>query len=106
MGPVEVATVWAAVWRQRLKDRINNLGEGITNKITFVVRQNLPFKITNDMTISHKGTEYKIVDVYDFVFCSFMGDRHIICNFKRQILTDNKCYFVGDTFPQVINSVF
>ncbi|AYK68009.1 phage head closure protein [Bacillus velezensis] len=63
MGPVEVATVWAAVWRQRLKDRINNLGEGIANKITFVVRQNLPFKITNDMTITHKGTEYKIVDI-------------------------------------------
>ncbi|MEC0385438.1 phage head closure protein [Bacillus velezensis] len=60
---VKVATVWSAVLKQNLKDRINNIGEGVSDKITFVVRNKLPVQITNEMTISHKGVNYEIMGI-------------------------------------------
>jgi SPP1 family predicted phage head-tail adaptor len=57
---VEVATVWAKIWAQSIKDKIANIGNGTANTVTFIIRANQSFDITNDMTISYGGLVYQI----------------------------------------------
>lgn len=77
----EVATVWAAVWSQGIKDRIENIGNGKSNTITFIIRDNQSFSITNDMVISFQGIIYEILDVSsDMIRHEWMT---IICEVKK-----------------------
>lgn len=63
----EVATVWAEFRSQSVKDRIANMGNGVSNAVTFIIRDQQSFDITNDMTISYGGLTYEIKDVnHDF----------------------------------------
>jgi SPP1 family predicted phage head-tail adaptor len=78
---IEVATIWAAVWSQGVKDRIENIGNGKANTITFIIRDNQSFPISNDMTISFQGIIYEILDVSsDMIRHEWMT---IICEVRK-----------------------
>jgi SPP1 family predicted phage head-tail adaptor len=57
---VPVATVWATVWLQSVKDRIANIGNATADMITFVIRDKQDFNVTNDMVITFNGLNYEI----------------------------------------------
>lgn len=57
---VPVATVWAAIKTQRLTEKMANIGNEITNVISFVIRSKQDFSIDNSMTVSRDGTTYQI----------------------------------------------
>ena len=60
---VAVATIWAAVWKQKLSDRMASIGTQTKTVTTFVIREKQDFSITNDMTILWKATSYQIKEV-------------------------------------------
>ncbi|WEG14152.1 phage head closure protein [Pullulanibacillus sp. KACC 23026] len=58
-----VGTVWAAVFNQKLSDRMANIGDEVTNTITFVIREKQSFEINNAMTVNWNGSTYEIKDI-------------------------------------------
>lgn len=72
--------IWAEVWSQSIKDRIANIGNGTAHAVTFIIREDQDFDITNDMTISHNGLTYEIKDVNHDVHKKWMT---IICEVSK-----------------------
>ncbi|WP_445505817.1 phage head closure protein [Niallia sp. 03091] len=60
---VPVATIWAAVWKQKLSDRMASIGTETKIVTTFVFREKQDFAIKNDMTILWKERSYQIKDI-------------------------------------------
>lgn len=60
---VVVATIWAAVKTERLTERMANIGNEVTNVITFVIREQQDFEVDSKMTISWSGDSYQVINI-------------------------------------------
>ncbi|MGG4040666.1 phage head closure protein [Bacillus smithii] len=60
---VLVFSCWATIRTQFLKEALANIGTVLQDTITFIIRHQQKYEITNDMTVVHNGKRYKIIQI-------------------------------------------
>lgn len=58
-----IFSCWASIRVQYLKEIMSTIGTELQDSITFIIRHQQKYQITNDMTITHNGVTYKIIQI-------------------------------------------
>jgi SPP1 family predicted phage head-tail adaptor len=58
-----VFSCWASVRIQYLTEVMSTIGTELQDTITFIIRHQQKYEITNDMTITFQGKTYKIIQI-------------------------------------------
>jgi SPP1 family predicted phage head-tail adaptor len=58
-----IYSCWASVRIQYLKEVMSTIGTELQDTITFIIRHQNKYEITNDMTITHDGKTYRIIQI-------------------------------------------
>ncbi len=63
-----IATVWACIREQMLKDKLSTVGTILEGTISVIIRYKQDFKIGTDFKIKWNNQEFEIVDIQKGVY--------------------------------------